>query len=625
MVSLRHTVLSTQITAVKVKEDIVAIGEGQYLHIHDLTTGVRLSGRKVFCAAVIHGICIKKEICGSSDSWQILVWGQKSFTVLGYNPSQKQCCMLSREYRVDDWIVDVTWDEENERVVIATAHNTLLRCQIRLYEGNYFENKSSLPSTQIQTEECKIIAREQCTENCILYCGCIVIGSGSWESCVLLAGTVFSQILVWGPWGKRGNLGRVLPTHQLSGHEGVLFSINYCPVQNIISSTSDDRSLRVWHIEKGHDHVAVCEPQIHEDRVQKLSQQLDNDNENFWKDCRIYEKLKCYGHGARVWRSLILPSCFISVGEDSKVCIWDCTGTLTASWRAHDGACVWSIAPTEDSKVIVTGGGDGSVKSWCLNLDVKDESQPLVDQPWTYDCDKTSKFNHCDYHINCIDEDTSREKSVNAEIFEYHNENYCSTLDATDGKLFQHESSTGTKFLKSSVLSSKKEDFPRCVTLFDRDKCFVLMDSGRLYCWDFQMSSWSLLLSDERMKKYAVMESNPGQDFVGIGTLCGYIIIIGIDSSTKSVSIVSEEKVCDSKVYSVLWLSSLALLTCASEGIMNVWDIHLECGKISRRDTYKLPACKQRWASAACEFSAQDSSWMLCGERAGGIHLYSKH
>lgn len=76
--------------------------------------------------------------------------------------------------------------------------------------------------------------------------------------------------------------------------QGVIFSIFYNPLLKLISSTSDDRTIRVWKI------------------TDEFNKSLQNFN---WDNVKINLKTTIYGHSARVWRSIILDDDIISIGE----------------------------------------------------------------------------------------------------------------------------------------------------------------------------------------------------------------------------------------------------------------------------------------------------------------------
>ena len=224
-----------------------------------------------------------------------------------------------------------------------------------------------------------------------------------------------------------------------------------------------------------------------------------------------------------MWKSLVLPSCYLSVGEDSRVCAWGLDGTLLISWKAHDGSCVWSITATEDGTTIVTGGGDGSVKSWCLKLECPKHPEVMTRLPWTF-CDDEMGVPNCEKknlqadNTATIDDDTDHncdtqvqdDNALNSEP-----ELFCS--QAID-KL--------KKVKKNKTVARAKEDFPRCVSLLGLDTYLVMMDSGKLYSWITELSKWFFIYEDMRLKNYALMESRADQGLVAVGTLCGSVIIL---------------------------------------------------------------------------------------------------
>ncbi|XP_042212840.1 uncharacterized protein LOC121859952, partial [Homarus americanus] len=597
MVHINHQLLSTQVTALTVKNDIIFIGEGQHLHVHNINTGAWLSSVEVFRAAVIHGIQFHSSLVCQGDVWRAAVFGQKSLAVLWFDPRLCLCRVLLEERHFDDWIVDAAWEDDASHVVLALAHNSLLRYQIQnlvesikvksVYESNqrgansksleaqdkmvdpreentcfHYDRTSQMSvlkaghrsDTQRQKlsiyhkRDRFIVATAESSEKCVLFCGRVVMMSGSWESAVLLAGMVSQQLVVWGAWGDTDDNGTIVPLHSLIGHQGSIFSVNFCHDQKVITTTSDDRSIIVWDI-------IPAQKQSDKDS-HPTSAPMDPEQErHYWRGAHIVQKLKCYGHSARVWRSLILSSCILSVGEDSKVCVWDHEGTLFKSWKAHDGSSIWSIAATECQTKVITGGGDGSVKSWSLNTKSCSAAESLVDLPWTAEVPRSS-------------DEVMNKKSLQMENFtnnfRQENEDYEPSSDedthieSSNCKTLMKDK---MKILKKSEGQGKlKGDFPRCVSLLGLNNYLVVMDSGKLYCWMKNSASWCLSCEDKRLENYVVMETCPDQKLVAIGTLCGDVIILGLGD--RGIGVLLEEKVCEGKVFGLTWLAQDHLLVC---------------------------------------------------------------
>ncbi|XP_071533185.1 tRNA (34-2'-O)-methyltransferase regulator WDR6 isoform X2 [Panulirus ornatus] len=554
---------------------------------------------------------------------------------------------------IEDWIVDVAWEKDLSHVVLATAHNSLLRCKTEnladcsknkfINVNNKREGCRETKAEKLNKEEQEIhhcqlsnidythalgrherilipdgtqqqklsthqrpeenvVAKAECAEKCVLFCGQVVMISGFWESVILLAGMVSQQIVLWGPWGDMDDNGRIVPLHRLIGHQGSIFSVNFCPAQSIITTTSDDRSLRVWDVFQTDQNTGH--------RIKKTLPLFDVEKEKmYWRGSQIVEKLKCYGHGARVWRSLILSSCILSVGEDSKVCVWDHKGKLLMSWKAHDGSCIWSVAATECGSKLVTGGGDGSVKSWSLNLKMSSCAEPLSRLPLISNIQNFSRER---------DSEDPRELK-NIDII-------ANNDDIEQGSFLKEKEIEEPEIRTLKTIGKErgvKPDFPRCVSLMGMRKFIVVMDSGKVYSWDPKSSSWCLSYEDEHLKNYVVMETCPDQKSVAFGTLSGNMIILELDAG--SLKILLKVKVCEGKVFALIWLAPDYIFVCGAAGVMSTWKISEESGAL-KKCNHILPPCKQRWVSAACVCTESKNGIqnLICGDRAGSLHLYSQ-
>ncbi|XP_041370652.1 WD repeat-containing protein 6-like isoform X2 [Gigantopelta aegis] len=115
----------------------------------------------------------------------------------------------------------------------------------------------------------------------------------------------------------------------------------------MISSVSDDRSIRLWQLtfpsERG-------EPTAED-----------------WRGVSSSPMATLYGHSARVWDIRLLKNCFVSIGEDATCCVWDYQWQITQKLKGHKGKSIWSLATSVDDKFVVTGGGDGSIRLWELD------------------------------------------------------------------------------------------------------------------------------------------------------------------------------------------------------------------------------------------------------------------
>lgn len=78
--------------------------------------------------------------------------------------------------------------------------------------------------------------------------------------------------------------------------QGVIFSVTYSKYHKLLSSTSDDRSIRLWKVNSVSD---------------------DDSSLTFWEKADISASHVLYAHESRVWSSAVLENCILSIGEVS--------------------------------------------------------------------------------------------------------------------------------------------------------------------------------------------------------------------------------------------------------------------------------------------------------------------
>lgn len=175
----------------------------------------------------------------------------------------------------DDWIIAAEFVSENSpEIFILFSRNNLH--QFHTLTGN-FRNIF-------------------CEERCILYGGHLTREKSG--EILVFSCTVFQEILLWKVDSKIENSDAPV-LHRLKGHKGVIFSVFYDPKHKLITSTSDDRTIRLWRITENGDN--------------RVSGEID------WKNVEISLITTMFGHTARVWRSIITENNVISIGEVDKL------------------------------------------------------------------------------------------------------------------------------------------------------------------------------------------------------------------------------------------------------------------------------------------------------------------
>ncbi|XP_077992501.1 tRNA (34-2'-O)-methyltransferase regulator WDR6-like isoform X2 [Glandiceps talaboti] len=296
------------ITALEIVQDYILSGEGPYLHVYSIKDRTQIGECNVLQWCTIHGF--KK-----GPGTLFAVYGQKSISVVDVNCQTRHIRAVREPSELEDWIKAVRWLQDGEQLAIALAHNSV---------------------ALLDWKKSEVIEHVHCEDKCILYSACIL--SNTWESLVLAVGTVFNQVVLWKSSGLKNEDGRVIVDKRLRGHEGVIFSISYSGKHGMLCSVSDDRSIRVWELKD----------------LESLSLTLST------------PLLVLYGHTARVWDAAFMDNYIVSIGEDATCCVWDYHGNNLKKFKGHKGSSIWSLATSEEHQIVVTGGGDCSIRVWSM-------------------------------------------------------------------------------------------------------------------------------------------------------------------------------------------------------------------------------------------------------------------
>lgn len=306
----------TYVTSIKFFGDLILAGIGDHLHIFERSkNGVSWNesfSTKVFSGQCIHGINHDNEL-------GVIVFGGSSACLLRFRSFQPLCQLSSIcLFKVQDWILDSLWLATGKEIAFLTANNSLC-----IY--NVASDQPDRRSVAV------------CEDRCIIYSGQLLLSS---NNLIVLAGTVFSTIIIWSSAGADQTKESI---HRLRGHAGVIFCVQYCSGLRKICSTSDDRSVRIWDVA------------------------FSDTNREDWRRCEITLKYTLYGHSARVWKcQFINDGRFISIGEDSRICLWNEDGSLGNQWSGHQNSEIWSLDASNLLEFVATGGSDGGINVWPL-------------------------------------------------------------------------------------------------------------------------------------------------------------------------------------------------------------------------------------------------------------------
>ncbi|RZF34032.1 hypothetical protein LSTR_LSTR016627, partial [Laodelphax striatellus] len=302
-ISINSCFLKFKVTCVKCIGNFIYAGIGGNLTIFEaVNQSYKLSGEiKDVLPNNVYGILPDNE------NKNIAIYGNKKLTVIPCFP-----CKLTKSHiwEASQWIQCVQW-LSNESLAVVTGLNEV----------------DLLNWTTKHVEKTAI-----CEEKCIIYSAHLI--GCEWDNLIVLAGTVYREILVWAPRKAKQSATSVI--HRLKGHNGVIFSVTYDHTSRRICSTSDDRSVRIWKVVNSE----VCD---------RLS--LDQ-----WVNATIEAQITIFGHTARVWRGHLLDDGrIVSIGEDSLICIWDKSGRNLLRQETHQGGRLCCLEIDKRCGIAITG------------------------------------------------------------------------------------------------------------------------------------------------------------------------------------------------------------------------------------------------------------------------------
>lgn len=264
----------------------------------------------------------KRPAC--DDRLELVIFGGKGLRLINVRTCDDGLEVAGPLIELQDWVLDVSWLKGEGCLLlgVSLAHNAILL---------------------LEPQSGTVRALFSCAEACLLY-SALLIGS-SWESSVLVGGTVFNQLVLWRPRGVTVD-NRSQVEKRLLGHNGVIFSLCYLQSSGLLASASDDRSVRVWHVGSlgGAGGCGV--------ELGTCLQVL-------------------YGHQARVFCVRLSPGRVFSAGEDGACLLWDLEGggRVARTLKGHRSGGIRALAVRrasvgERSRWLATGGADGGLRLW---------------------------------------------------------------------------------------------------------------------------------------------------------------------------------------------------------------------------------------------------------------------
>lgn len=195
----------------------------------------------------------------------------------------------------------------------------------------------------------------------------------------LVAGTTEGDI-----WVYEALTGRPLLTYR--GHSDGVWSVTFSPDGQLLASSSDDQTIRLW--DTGSQEIKACLHTLreHTNRVRAvtfspdgrlLASGSDDQTIRLWDPQSGHCRKVLQGHSGRVWSVTFSPdgSLLASGSTDQTVKVWDViTGKCLKTFQGHtDG--VRSVTFHADGHTLASGSDDQTVRLW--NIDSGEEISVL--------------------------------------------------------------------------------------------------------------------------------------------------------------------------------------------------------------------------------------------------------
>lgn len=170
------------------------------------------------------------------------------------------------------------------------------------------------------------------------------------------------------------------------GHEKPVFDVRWSPMGHYFATAGWDKTVRIWAMDKigflrlcvGHTNP-VMKVAWHPNGAYVLSSSDGEDKAIRMWSIATGECVRIFaGHTGDVSTLECMPNgkWFASGDYDGTIIVWDLeSGLEVKRCKGHGKNGIYSISFNGESKVMVSGGADGTVRSW--DVDIKDGHQQI--------------------------------------------------------------------------------------------------------------------------------------------------------------------------------------------------------------------------------------------------------
>ncbi|XP_076663163.1 trafficking protein particle complex subunit 31 isoform X1 [Andrena cerasifolii] len=175
--------------------------------------------------------------------------------------------------------------------------------------------------------------------------------------------------------------------------------------------------------------------------------------------------------------------------------------------------------------------------------------------------------------------------------------------------------------IQRNVLLPKTQEFtlPKYVCCLSNGDFLIFNEDGHVFVCNRSHDVPIELVYLERYSTYCVMEVSFCRSYVCFASRDGYLTIYKATdgSNDRRLQQVVEEKIMESRIFSIQWLQDNKLIACGSTGALKIITFSMD-GSVTVRSTCLLPPSRERWLTAAVLYEGL----LVCGDRAGNMHVF---
>ncbi|XP_033238101.1 WD repeat-containing protein 6 isoform X2 [Drosophila pseudoobscura] len=258
--------LISDVLGLHVSSKFILVGHGNQAVLHTPKESVQLPlGAR---QSKVHGFALSS--CHDAQHL-LLLYGENAFSLFIYSVNEKsEPFQLIYEGETRDWInAAVIFDNDEKKdwkLVVHMSHSAFLYLQC-----------------SISSMVCSVLELASCTDCSMLYHTRLY--GNNYNDLAIISGNAFGELLIWHTQcpvdSDTINCTKIYPLLlRIQAHNGVIYSINFNLALKILVTTSDDRSVKFW-------------------KIQKVGS---------WKTFYIKPMFSCFGHTSRVMSSIIVEN-----------------------------------------------------------------------------------------------------------------------------------------------------------------------------------------------------------------------------------------------------------------------------------------------------------------------------